>query len=281
MREQPPLLSSQGGASGTESIQLPVKVPRLIPILVCTALIAFAGCRSHTATPESNTSTAKAVPSAAPVDPATAGSITGTIHVKGTAPARIPIDMSMDPACSLAGENLSEPYVVTKGALANVFVYIKSGLPASTAPPNAAPLRVDQHGCRFEPHIIAVQEGGSVEFTNSDPTMHNVHMVSVGSNPGMDVSQGPGAQPQLRRFDGPEVMLPVRCNNHPWMNAFLNVAPNPYFAVSGTNGSFTVNNLPPGTYTLAAVHEKLGEQDVQVTVPPHGTAAASLTFAMQ
>ncbi len=256
-----------------------------LPAFAALALtVSVAGCTSNSA---ANRHAEGAAPSAAtatvapPVDPATAGSITGTIHLKGAAPARIPIDMSMDPACSLAGENLSEPYVVTKGALANVFVYIKAGLPASAAPASVVPLRVDQHGCRFEPHIVALQAGGSVEFTNSDPTMHNVHMVSVGSNPGMDVSQGPGAQPQLRRFDGPEVMLPIRCNNHPWMNAFLNVAPNPYFAVSGTNGSFILKNLPPGTYTLAAVHEKLGEQDVQVTVPAHGTAAANLTFAMQ
>ncbi len=276
-------MSSPGqGAIDPSSIQSPVNAPRLLLVTACTALIAFTGCRSHTTTPEGGTPIAsRAAPTAAPVDPATAGSITGTIHFKGTPPARIPIDMSMDPACSLAGENLSEPFVVTKGALANVFVYIKSGLAVSAAPRGVTSLRVDQHGCRFEPHIIALQEGGSVEFTNSDPTMHNVHMVSVGSNPGMDVSQGPGAQPQLRRFDGPEVMLPIRCNNHPWMNAFLNVAPNPYFAVSGTNGSFAIKNLPPGTYTLAAVHEKLGEQDVQVTVPAHGTATANLLFAMQ
>jgi plastocyanin len=191
--------------------------------------------------------------------------------------------MSMDPACSFGpGDNSSEQYVADKGHLANVFVYIKAGLPATSAPPNAAPVRVDQKGCRFLPHVAAVQQGGRVEFTNSDPTMHNVHtMTTTVGNTNVDVSQGPGSAPQVRRFDSPEIMLPIRCNNHPWMEAFLNIAPNPYFAVTGPDGSFTIPNLPPGTYTLAAVHEKLGEQDAQITVAPHGTATTSLTFSMR
>lgn len=218
---------------------------------------------------------------APPVNPAVAGNVVGTIHFKGTPPPRVQIDMSMDPACAMAaGENLSEQYVVNNGGLANVFVYLKSGLPGSSAPKDAPPVRIDQKGCRFVPHVAAVQQGGLVEFTNSDPTMHNVHTVTVGGNPSIDVSQGPGAQPQVRRFDTPENMIRIGCNNHPWMNAFLNVAPNPYFAVTGPDGRFSIRGLPPGTYTLAAVHEKLGEQDVQVTVPAHGTATADLSFAI-
>ncbi len=218
---------------------------------------------------------------ATPIDPATAGNITGTVHLKGTPPARVPIDMSMDPACSLAGQNLTEQYIVNKGGLGNVFVYIKTGLPASSTPAGTPPVHVDQHGCRFIPHVAAVQQGGSVAFTNSDPTMHNVHMVSVGGAPAMDVSQGPGAAPQTRQFNAPETMLSIRCNNHPWMNGFLNVAPNPYFAVTDADGSFAIKGLPAGIYTLAAVHEKLGEQDTQVTVPAHGTATSNLSFTMQ
>ena len=188
--------------------------------------------------------------------------------------------MSMDPACSLAGDNLTEQYIVDHGNLANGVVYIKTGLPPSSAPAGTPAVHIDQHGCRFIPHVAAVEQGGSVEFTNSDPTMHNVHTVTVGGNPGMDVSQGPGATPQSRVFNAPETMISLRCNNHPWMNGFLNVAPNPYFAVTGADGSFTLKGLPPGTYTLAAVHEKLGEQDLQVTVPARGTATSNVTFTM-
>ncbi len=184
----------------------------------------------------------------------------------------------MDPACSLAGENLTEQYVVNKGGLADVYVYIKSGLAASAAPAGAAPVKIDQKGCRFIPHVTAVQQGGDVSFINSDPTMHNVHTVTLGDNPALDVSQGPGAQPQVRRMNSPEQMIALRCNNHPWMNAFLNVAPNPFFAVTAADGTFVIKGLPPGTYTLAALHEKLGEQDTQITVPAHTTAQATFTF---
>ncbi len=184
-----------------------------LSLIPCFAILFVSGCHSHIATSGSNGSdigaanTSKTVPAAAPIDPATAGSISGIVHFKGTPPARIPIDMSMDPACSLAGENLTEQYIVKDGGLANVYVYVKSGLPASSAPAGTAPVKIDQKGCRFVPHVAAVQQGADVSFINSDPTMHNIHTVSVDDNPALDVSQGPGAQPQLRRFNTPEAMI--------------------------------------------------------------------------
>ena len=249
--------------------------------LVCT--LAVSGCKSN-----SIPATKVPIPAAktaivpAPVDPATAGTLVGAVLFKGVSPARVKIDMSMDPACSLApGDNLSEQYLISGGHLANVFLYIKSGLPAASAPASTQPVRIDQKGCRYIPHVAAVQQGAPVEFTNSDPTMHNVHTMATGvGNPNIDVSQGPNGEPQTRRFNAPETMLPMRCNNHPWMQALLNVAPNPYFAVTAADGSFSIPNLPPGTYTLAAVHEKLGEQDTQITITPHGTVKTSLTFSM-
>ena len=248
-------------------------------------MVALAGCKSNTGpqSPKASPEAASSSPAAsAPIDPATASTLTGTIDLKGTPPPRVKIDMSMDPACAFAGDNLTEQYVGDKGHLANVFVYIKSGLPASSAPAGTPPVRVDQKGCRFIPHVAAVQQGGSVEYTNSDPTMHNVHMVAtVPGDSSVDVSQGPNGKPETRRYNAPQNMLAIRCNNHPWMQAFLNIAPNPFFAVTGPDGSFTIPNLPPGTYTLAAVHEKLGEQDTQITVAPHSTAKTTLTFATQ
>ena len=249
---------------------------RSTAILLFTAL-TLAGCK-HTSTPVDEPIATHPAPA---VDPATAGSIAGVVSFTGVAPKRIPIDMSMDPACALATEpNLTEQYMVDRGKLANVYVYIKAGTPDSTAPAGTPAVVLDQKGCRYTPHVIALQQGGSVEFKNSDPTMHNVHTTpaQVG-NSAVDLSEMPMGQPQTERFKAAETMLPVRCNNHPWMSAFLNIAPNPYFAVTGADGSFTIPNLPPGTYTLAAVHEKLGEQDIQITVAPKATAKASFTFS--
>ena len=220
----------------------------------------------------------------APVDEATLGMVSGTVRFAGKAPAPVKIDMSMDPACSMTGgANDSEQYVVKDGRLANVYVYVKSGPTAAmgAVEPEPGPVVLDQVGCRYVPHVIAVVQGGRVEFRNSDGTMHNIHtMPTVVGNETIDISQGPKGGPVTKRFARPEVMMPVRCNNHPWMNAFLNVAPNPFFAVTNAEGSYSIRGLPPGIYTLAAVHEKLGEQDVQVTVPAHGTTTSDLSFTM-
>ena len=216
-------------------------------------------------------------PTGAPVDASQFSTIKGTIHFKGTAPKPLNIDMSMDPGCAMAGDNMVEQYVVSGGKLSNVYVYIKSGVTPSVVSASATPVLLDQKGCKYTPHVIAVQQGGSVLFKNSDPTMHNVHIVGPNGS-AMDISQGPMGQPQTQQFSSPQVMLPVRCNNHPWMNAFINVAPSPYFAVTGTDGNFTIQGLPPGNYTLAAVHEKLGEQDIDITVKPKSTAKADFTF---
>jgi plastocyanin len=221
----------------------------------------------------------------APLDKATLGIVNGTIRFAGLPPERVKIDMSMDPACSMAGTgNYSEQYVVKDGKLANVYVYIKSGPAAAmqAVEPVPAPVVLDQAGCRYAPHVIALVQGGTVEFRNSDATMHNIHtMPAVSGNETIDVSQGPKGTPVTKQFAKPEVMMPVRCNNHPWMNAFINVSATPFFAVTDTEGHFSISGLPAGVYTLAAVHEKMGERDMTVTVKPQATAKADFSFSIK
>lgn len=248
--------------------------------LFLAATLTLAGCKSDPAVKQPGAIGAGTLPVSTPTPSVDAGKITGTIHFEGKPPARTKIDMSMDPACAMtAAENDAEQFVVAGGKLANVYVYIKAGAPPSRAATGTAPVVLDQKGCRYAPHVIALQQGGSVEFRNSDPTMHNIHTTPTNGNASLDVSQGPMGQPQTRQFEQPQTMLPVRCNNHPWMNAYINVADSPYFAVTGVDGSFTISGLPPGKYTLAAVHEKLGEQDIPITVAPRETAKTDFTFA--
>jgi plastocyanin len=210
--------------------------------------------------------------------------VEGAVHFAGKPPERLKIDMSQDPVCSsTGGENLAEQYVVHDGGLANVYVYVKSGPQAAmmTGQVSPGPVVLDQKGCRYVPHVVAVMTGGTVEFRNSDGTMHNIHTMPDGSNPAVDVSQGPKGAPERKQFNKPEVMMPVRCNNHPWMSAFINVSATPFFAVTDADGRFEIKGLPAGTYTLAAVHEKMGEQTITVKIASKESAKAEFTYSMK
>jgi plastocyanin len=216
------------------------------------------------------------------IDAATAGTISGTIDFIGTAPAPIAIDMAQDPACGLATKkpNMTEQYVIHDGRVANVFVYVRDGLGNRVYAPSKIPIVLDQKGCRFVPHVIGAMAGQTVEFRNSDPTTHNVHIVppDAADTGGIDISQGPKTSPQQETFSTPILMTSIRCNNHPWMEAFLNVVKNPFFAVSNADGHYEIKGLPPGRYTLAAVQEKLGTRTQAITVESGKTTVANFTF---
>jgi plastocyanin len=217
--------------------------------------------------------------------PAADGAIAGTVNFSGKAPAKIRIDTTMDPACEMSSPKpvYTEQYEVANGKLANVFIYVKNGPPAAlqAGPRTTQPVVLDQKGCQYIPHVIAVMQGGFVEFRNSDLTMHNVHtMPTAIGNETVDVSEGPKGQPVTKQFARPELMIPVRCNNHPWMNAFINVSQTPFFAVTDASGKFSITGLPAGEYTLGAVHEKLGEKEIHISVPAKGTAKADFSFSM-
>jgi plastocyanin len=212
------------------------------------------------------------------VDPATAATVSGVIKFAGTPPKPQKIDMSMDPACGKQA-NFDESYVVNHGDLANVFVYIKSGSPPATELP-AEPPKIEQQGCRYHPHVLGVMVGEPVHILNDDDTTHNIHPMPTQSKQ-WNESQMPKAEPIVKKFDKPELMIPIKCNQHPWMKMYLSVVATPWFAVTDENGKFAIKGLPPGDYTLAAVHEKLGEQEMKISVAAKDSKTADFTFKAQ
>ncbi len=221
-----------------------------------------------------------AAPSYFKVDTATAGTLSGTIKFTGRKPARKLIDMSEDPACVEAhhGKAYDESLVVNpNGTLANVFIYLKSGLEGKTFAAPAAPVVIDQNGCWFHPRVTGIQTGQTLQVTNSDPVTHNIHPLAQ-INREWNHSQGQGDAPLARRFIKPEVMIRVKCNIHSWMRAFIGVVEHPYFAVTGSDGTFEIRNIPPGNYVVEAWQEALGTQEQKITVTPSGKIQTDFTF---
>lgn len=217
-----------------------------------------------------------------PLDAATLGSLSGTIHFTGKPPARQKLDMSQDPNCAKSGEDIySDQYVVHEGRLANVYVYVKQGPPAALAAPltNQQPVIMDQVGCNYVPHVVAIMRGGTVDFRNSDATMHNVHSAPASDGRSLNITQTQKGQVDRVQFKQSATMMPVRCDLHPWMLGYVNVSETPFFAVTDAEGHFEMEDLPAGTYVLAAVHEKMGEQTTTVTIQPHQIGKADFSFA--
>jgi plastocyanin len=250
----------------------------ILLLLALLGLLLLAACNKKEAATESQpaaTPSAAPAPAVTPIDQATIGSVSGSVKFDGAAPKPSKIDMSQDPACK--GANEAEAVVVDKGNLANVFVYVKDGLGTRTFDVPKDAVVLDQSGCRYHPHVLGVMAGQTVQIKNDDPTTHNIHPTPK-DNREWNESQPPQAAPIEKNFAREEVMLPVKCNQHPWMKMYVNVVKSPFYAVTGPDGKFEIKGLPPGDYTIAFVHEKLGEQDQKVTVGPKEAKTVDQTF---
>lgn len=214
------------------------------------------------------------------VDPAVAASVSGTVKFAGEAPKLVPINMGGDAECKATHDGPVYPETVVvnaNGTLKNVFVVVTAGLGDKTFEVPTAPVHIDQEGCVYVPHVVGLQVGQPLEVTNSDPTLHNVHPLPR-ENVEWNKSQAAGAGAIGEKFSKPEFMIPVKCNIHPWMRAYVNVVEHPFFAVTDENGAFSIKGLPPGEYTLRAVHERFEAQEFKVTVAAGENATAEFTF---
>jgi len=214
-----------------------------------------------------------------PADSSSAGSLTGSVKFKGTLLPASRIDMSSDPTCQKAHSSpvTTEDYVVGQnGSLANVVVYVADGLAAgSTFDPPSQPAVIEQKGCQYRPHVLALQTNQKLDVVNSDTTTHNIHPMP-NNNREWNKTQ-PHGMPVEETFAREEIAIPVKCNVHPWMKGYIAVFKHPFFAVTDKDGNFEIKNLPPGVYTITAWQEKLGTQNQKVTVGA-GQTAIDFTF---
>jgi len=215
------------------------------------------------------------------VDPATAATVTGKVNFEGDPPKMPPINMSAEPDCAQLHDHAPPARVVEvndNGTLKNVFLWVKAGLEGKKFKPDANPGILDQKGCIYRPHVVALRAGQPIRVTNSDPTTHNVHPLPK-VNREWNKSQSPGAPAIERVFARQEIMIPVKCNIHPWMRSYISVVDHPFYAVTAEDGSFTIEGLPPGSYTIEAIHERFGSQESPVEVGPSESKEIEFTYS--
>src|SRR5579872_4668198 len=206
-------------------------------------------------------------------------SVRGTVRFEGIPPKGRTISMAADPSCAKQHPGpvaTQEVATDSKGGLQNVLVFITDGLGDRTFDPPKEPVVITQKGCLYEPHVMAVQANQPIEVVNDDPTSHNIHPTPA-NNREWNKAELPGAKVE-EAFAREEIAIPVKCNIHPWMRGYIAVLKNPYFAVSKADGSFDLPQLPPGTYTIKAWHEKLGTSTQTITVGPNQTKDISFVF---
>ena len=210
---------------------------------------------------------------------ASTGTIKGHVRLTGNLPGNPVIRMGVDPMCSKmnAGKRVIQEYVAATidGSLANVFVRLQGNVPQT--PVSTQPVIIDQHGCVYTPRVVGVRVGQTVQIKNSDSFLHNLDGLS-GKNNTFNVAQPRGGQVYEFKPKNEEVMLHLKCDVHNWMNAYIGIVTNPYFAVTSTMGTFQIDKVPPGTYTIQAWHERYGPVMKTVTVKAGAVATADFNY---
>ncbi|MGH9434886.1 MAG: carboxypeptidase regulatory-like domain-containing protein [Terriglobia bacterium] len=234
-------------------------------------------CSNSTQT--ENTPPARVKPT--PIDQSTVGEVTGTVYFQGQAPQRLPILMGEDPICVKLhhGQTVRviDGEVNDNGTLPNVFVYVEAGAEKYVFAPPSGPMVLHQEGCMYNPHVLGIMVGQELQVENNDPTTHNIHPMPR-RNRQWNISQLPGAAALHKRFAHPEIMIPVKCSQHPWMKCYIGVTTNPFYAVTGSGGTYTIKGLPPGSYTIGAWTATFGQQEKPIIVEPKQTVNLNFGF---
>ncbi|HKE00423.1 MAG TPA: carboxypeptidase regulatory-like domain-containing protein [Planctomycetota bacterium] len=207
------------------------------------------------------------------------GRVHGKTRLEGKAPAPATFAIT-EPVCQEHHKTIASEEIVASpdGALANVLVHVKNA-PAG-GPPPAEPVVIDQKGCQYVPHAVAVQRGQRLVMRSSDAVLHNVHSYPKKS-PVQNLAMTPGSAERELVFKQPEIGIRIACDVHPWMGAVVHVLKHSSFALTGADGAYAIAGLPPGRYTIEAVHEKLGTKTQTIDLAPGGDAELDFAFEVK
>ena len=215
----------------------------------------------------------------APAPSADGASVVGKVKFTGQLPQPAKVSMNADPSCAKLhpGPAVSQDFLTgSDNSLGNVIVFISDGLGNRSFDVPTEAVTFEQKGCEYAPHVVAVRANQKLKMVNSDNTTHNIHPLPANNREWNKAE--PAGSTMEESFPREEIAIPVKCNVHPWMSAYIGVVNNPFFAVTGDDGTFTIKGLPPGKYTLEAWQEKYPPQDIEVTVGPKETKTADFSF---
>jgi plastocyanin len=243
---------------------------RLVCFATCLVMASAAGIACKKTEPGIESSAAApgaaSTPSAPPTDAPGVlgkGTVRGIVHLTGK-PPELHAVTTPDPFCARQPIKEEDVVVAAGGGLKNVLVRVIKGASGSYDAPKSD-ATVDQIGCMYRPRVQGVMAGQTVQIRNSDQTLHNVHTYK-GASTVFNQAQIPGMAPMSKSFGGGGQIIKFKCDVHPWMTGYVAVTTNPFFAVSDAAGTFAIESLPAGTYTLEAWHERLGTREAEVTV---------------
>ena len=228
----------------------------------------------------------KPLPAAASPNPTVAvsapafGTIRGLVRFQGRAPVMPPIDFSSNPQCEREHPKLVREQTVVVNpnrTLRDAFVWIKSGLSQARWNPPSSPVKLDQVGCQYQPHVLAFMTNQELSVVNSDFVNHDVHIEAVKNGPWND-AEPPRSETIHKRFHTEEIWFPVSCGVHPWMRSYLAVVSHPFFAVTGSGGSFELKSVPPGQYVIEAIQEKFGHREQRISLAPNQTQVVNFVY---